>query len=330
MTQHTTIRSKSKEIFLYLLFVGIATAVWWGHAMSSVRNMTLPVTVQYTGVPNNIGFTDSLPTVLLVKVRDTGERLRGYHQNPPILSFDLSQQLQKDNGTILVSQDVVRRNLTDQLRGTSHVQEIEPSEFKTTFYREQEKIVPIRLNVEVSPAAQYQMVGEPIVSEEKVHIFGKKSTLDAIKYIETEPYVIGNVRDTMRVLIPLVCPEDIRLIRHAIEVCYVSERYTEKVVTLPIVVRNVPNEQQIHLFPAEATVTMNVSLAHFMEVSDEDLNVYCTYSSNAQNVLKVETEIHSPYVSHPRVYPAYVEYLIENATHESHPNGRFEVAVPQH
>ena len=43
------------DILTFLFFVLLATALWYGHALQSVRNATIPVIVSYAGIPENVG-----------------------------------------------------------------------------------------------------------------------------------------------------------------------------------------------------------------------------------------------------------------------------------
>ena len=40
-----------KDAFIYILFVGLAFLFWWGRAMSSQRELTIKLPVEYTHVP---------------------------------------------------------------------------------------------------------------------------------------------------------------------------------------------------------------------------------------------------------------------------------------
>lgn len=304
----------SKDLFVYLFFVIVASGVWFFHALSSVRNVTLPVAVQYEGIPDNIGFEEPLPTTIEVKIRDIGERLRQYHQNPPVLEFDLSSQLTRDHGKVHLNQEVIRRSLTDQLRGTSHVQEITPAEFQTTYYKEQERVVPIELDATFSPASQYQYSSEPSLSDTKIRVFGKKPLLDKIKSIRTEAREYTNLKDSTTIAIALICPEGVRLEKDAIQMTAVLEKFTEKTIRLTIHESGVPDGWSLHLFPAEATITFRVPMAHFNEIANEDIELICEYPQETKTSLPIQVRHNNPYIGNIRINPTEVEYLIEEQT----------------
>ena len=57
-----------RDVFTFLLFFALALIVWYGHAMQSVRNTHVPVLIQYTGKPDNIGLqSPGLPDTVMVE-----------------------------------------------------------------------------------------------------------------------------------------------------------------------------------------------------------------------------------------------------------------------
>lgn len=311
MKQPKTFKTKSKEIAIYLVFVCIATAVWWGHALSSVRNTVLPIQVCYTGIPDDVAFADKLPEVIHIKVRDTGERLRAYHSVVPELSFDLSDQLVAEHGLVHLNQDLVRRTLTDLLHGTTNIQEIHPAEFSTTYYHEQSKVVPIHVCTTLQPAIQYHMVQTPEWKANKVKIFGSREVLSKIHSIDTESITISDLKDTVVSKIGLVLPEGVRTMHATTEVVTVSEMYTEKQVVQKIHAHHIPAGYQLHLFPSEVTITFHVSMSRYAEIDENNFDVDCYYSPKAGNTLTVQCSHTNRYISQVNISPQEVEYLLE-------------------
>ena len=109
-----------RDILTFLLFVALAAAIWYGHAMQSVRNTRVPVLIQYTGKPGSIGLAaPGLPDTVLIEVRDAGARLNAYHRDPLRLTIDLHSYIHGEKGTIHVPSDALRRSLSDILQTTT-------------------------------------------------------------------------------------------------------------------------------------------------------------------------------------------------------------------
>lgn len=305
------INIRIREILIFLFFLLLAGLIWYGHAMNSVRSATLPVTINYKGIPDNILFDEPLPSIVHIEVRDAGKRLRSYH-NTLDLTFDVSTQLKQDSGHVQIPADLLRNGINTLLQGTTKLQNITPEQLGGTYFRQHSKKVPIRLNASVSPATQYQIIGEPILQPQRVNVFGRKSQLDTLTCLNTQLLSAEGIKDTTVLYIALNVPEGLRVNDNTIRVTYSTEQFTEKTVTLPIIPRHVPEGERLRLFPSEATVFLRVGVAHFNDIKEqEDIKVYCDYPRNGEEKLTLEVKCRNPYVTYSRCNPASVEFLIE-------------------
>ena len=301
-----------RDILTFLLFVVLAACIWYGHAMHSVRNSRVPVLIQYTGKPGNIGLGEpGLPDTVLIEVRDAGSRLNAYHREPLRLTIDLRQYIHGEKGTIHVPSDALRRSISDILQGTSRLIETKPDEIRCPYYTEQEKTVVLAFDGEIGMADEYQPVGKPTLSRSKVKIYGDEKRLNAIDTLFTEHQELTNLSDTTQVRLALAIPKGMRAETDSVTLTVIAERFTEKKFVLPIHVTGVPEGRRIRLFPHEAEVNVRVGMSHFAQVQASDIKAVCAYSPEREDKLDVELRYSNPYITAAWAYPGVVEYLLE-------------------
>ena len=301
-----------RDILTFLLFVVLAACIWYGHAMHSVRNSRVPVLIQYTGKPGNIGLGEpGLPDTVLIEVRDAGSRLNAYHREPLRLTIDLRQYIHGEKGTIHVPSDALRRSISDILQGTSRLIETKPEEIRCPYYTEQEKTVVLAFEGEIGMADEYQPVGKPTLSRSKVKIYGDEKRLNAIDTLFTEHQELTNLSDTTQVRLALAIPKGTRAEADSVTLTVIAERFTEKKFVLPIHVTGVPEGRRIRLFPHEAEVNVRVGMSHFAQVQASDIRAVCAYSPEREDKLDVELRYSNPYITAAWAYPGVVEYLLE-------------------
>ena len=301
-----------RDILTFLLFVVLAACIWYGHAMHSVRNSRVPVLIQYTGKPGNIGLGEpGLPDTVLIEVRDAGSRLNAYHREPLRLTIDLRQYIHGEKGTIHVPSDALRRSISDILQGTSRLIETKPDEIRCPYYTEQEKTVVLAFDGEIGMADEYQPVGKPTLSRSKVKIYGDEKRLNAIDTLFTEHQELTNLSDTTQVRLALAIPKGMRAEADSVTLTVIAERFTEKKFVLPIHVTGVPEGRRIRLFPHEAEVNVRVGMSHFAQVQASDIKAVCAYSPEREDKLDVELRYSNPYITAAWAYPGVVEYLLE-------------------
>ena len=294
------------------MFLVFATAMWYGHAMQSVRNTRVPVLIQYTGKPGAIGFgEEGLPDTVMIEVRDAGARLNAYHREPLRLTIDLRSYIHADKGTIHIPSDVLRRSISDILQGTSRLIETRPEEITCSYFTEQEKTVALAFNGDISLADEYQLTSAPTLSQKRMKIYGQDKALSTLDTL----YISGGdwteLSDTVVRRVPVVVPKGMRAERDSVDVTIITERFTEKKLIIPIEVKNAPAGYHVRLFPNEVEVNVRVGLSHFAQINASDLTATCSYSPERKETMDVELHYTNPYITMAWTYPGVVEYLLE-------------------
>lgn len=299
------------EILTFVFFLVLATLLWYGHAMQSVRTTEVPVLIQYTGKPGQIGLGTRLPDTILIEVRDAGAQLNMYHRDPLRLTIDLRTYIHGEKGTIYIPSDALRRSIGDILQGTTLLIDTKPAEIRCPYFTEQEKTVAIAFDSEVLPAKEYQLVGAPKLLTKKVKLYGQDKALSGIDTLYTQYMPLTGLTDTTLIRMPLVIPQGMRAEVDSVDVRIITERFTEKKFSLPVRVQNVPQGYRIRLFPNEVEVNVRMGIRHFAEVQESDIKVTCTYSPERTDKLDVELSYTNPHITAAWAYPGVVEYLLE-------------------
>ena len=301
-----------RDVLTFLLFVVIATLVWYGHAMQSVRNTRVPVLIQYTGKPDAIGLkAPGLPDTVMIEVRDAGARLNTYHRDPLHLTIDLHSYIHGEKGRIYIPSDALRRSISDILQGTSRLIETQPEDVTCDFFTEQEKSVLLVFRGDLKTANEYQIIGQPTLARKRMKIFGDEKTLSAIDTLYTEPQDLSEISDTMRVRCAIEVPQGIRAEEDSVDLCIIAERFTEKKFTIPVHIKGIPEGYHIRLFPKEVEVSVRVGMNHFSQVKANDIHATCAYSPERTDKLDVEISYTNPYITAAWAYPGVVEFILE-------------------
>ncbi len=302
----------TRSLLTFLLFLLFAAVLWYGHALNVVRERTMRVPIEYIGIPDDVAFASELPTEFCFDIRDQGKRLRMYSSdNLSPIQIDLTRQLAESSGTIHIAAEQVRPKITDQLQGTAKLQQVRPELIVAEYYHQSSKRVPVRLNGELLPAAQYSYTKQPTLSLHSVVVYGKKELLDSITEVFTEPVSSQGVKDTFDQVISLQPIEGVRFAQQQLTLSAIAEQFTEKRFTLAVCPEGVPQGAKMRLFPPTAEVTVQLYLSHFNDVDERTLHLVCQYPSSTTSALPIKVKYSSPYIINARVNPAEAEYIIE-------------------
>ena len=307
MPRHTL-----RELLTFACFFVLASIVWYGYSMGAVRSMIVPVSLSYSGISPIIQCEDTLPSTIYVEIRDAGQRLTVYRKRPLQLEIDIQDQVKNEQGTIHIASDVLRNSITNLLQGTTKLQLITPDNISCSYHRQHKKSVPVRLNTTFVPLTQYQLVEKPKLLTSSITVYGDLEAIESIDEIETAPITITDVKDTLIADVPIVVPKGLSVNKNSISVQVISEAFTEKVISVPVQVVDVPKGENIRIFPNEVNVILRIGINHFSHLRDQQVKARCQYPTNHnQSRLPIIIECNNKYVTHKRSTPASVEYIIE-------------------
>lgn len=309
---------RSKDALVYLLFVLLATIMWITNAFSTRREISLIIPVRYTHVPDNYILTSAPSDHIRISMEDEGIDLyRNRHRNYE-LTFDLSGYITGEEGTFTLVMDEVRTAIVQQLTGDAGLVAFSPEILSGSYTRQHEKEVPIVYTGKIKPAAQHQLCGAPLLTPESAYVYGTEEALQALEYIETALTDFEGVQDTFTTRLPLLTPPNLRIHPDSVRIRVVAEQFTERAIQRPIATPDMAESGQLmHLFPSQATVTFRVGTAWFAKVSERDLEVYVEMPTDGTEHLPVRVKSRNPHITHIRVKPAEVEYLIESYERDS-------------
>lgn len=300
-----------KDAFIFLLFVGLTSIFWWGHVMSSSRDMNVKVVLSYTGIPEETIINEELPTTLRIILRDEGKQLRQLSHNDLQLKINLTDFLLQEKGEVKLTTDILRHRLQDLLPGSTHIQQIAPEEISFSYHNQYSKRVPVRIQSHISTAPQYQLIDSTRITPDSVELFGNTEIIDSIHYVLTEPVIINELYDSIRVTTNLIIPQNTRIHPQEVTIGYYAEQFTEKSFSLPIKVIGKPTGEKIRLFPQRAEVTVRVCISNFSNIQASDLQLICQYPKKDCKSLPLEVKTSNPHINHIRISPSSVEYIIE-------------------
>lgn len=318
----------SKDALVYLLFVLLATVIWFANAFSTRRsiNMTIPVT--YTHIPDDCIFTTAPTAQVHVTMEDEGIDLFHNRGRKYELSFDLSGYFEGEEGTFVIPMDELRQAIVQQLAGDATLAAFTPELLSGSYTRQHEKTVPIVYSGQVKPAHQHQLCGEVTLNPRYAKVYGTEEDIAAISQVETSLTDYEGVQDTFVTRLALIAPPGTRVLPDSIELQAVAELFTEKALQLPIRTPDFGQDgQQLHLFPNHVTATFRIGAAWFSSVSEEDLEAFVDMPQSGIDHLPVHIENRNPHITHIRIKPEEVEYLIES--YETHSDGGSAAAVSE-
>ena len=339
----------SKDALVYLSFVLLATIIWFTNAFSTRRTVTMTIPVTYTHIPDDYIFTSAPTNHVHVTLEDEGIDLFANRKRLYELTFDLSERLTGEEGTFIIPMDELRQAIAQQLVGDASLSAFAPELLTGSYTRQHEKTVPVVYTGQIKPAAQHQLCGDITLTPSSVKVYGTEQDIAAVTHIETALTDYEGVQDTFNTRLALVAPKGLRILPDSVQLTAVADNIGglwKKYDHNPIFQRvgglvgvghhsffkDKDGKLRI-VFHAHHTTTkihprdMYIGTAWFNSVTESDIKVYVDKPQKGSDHLPVLVESNNPHITHIRVKPQEVEYLIES--YETPTDGGSATAVPE-
>ncbi|MCF8302095.1 MAG: YbbR-like domain-containing protein [Bacteroidales bacterium] len=308
------------SVFLVCLF--IAVGIWLIIKLSKEYTEPLKFPIAYSNIPENRILTGSIDSTLRIKLRATGFQLLSYmwFENGDTVRVDLSQLnlLEKDEHfegyfTKFKLNEMVSNNLQIPPK---QIASIKPDTLLFKLHKTQTRIVPVRLDLDLSFANQYFLYDSLEPNPKTVTITGIGEDVEKVEHIFTQKKKIKNIRHDRTVQVDLKIPEAkkrLKLNPEKVTVDINVETYTESTIRVPILHINEDTNFRIKTFPQEVEVTFLVALKDYRDIESSmfslGVDAQMGYMTNTKQ-LKVKVIDKPGNVRITNIKPGKVEYII--------------------
>lgn len=301
-----------REFLLFLFFVFIASTFWVLQTLNEDYETEVTIPLRIKNVPDNVIITTPPPSHLTLSVKDKGTVLINYMVGKGFvpLTLDFNEYTTKSNHIRILTSEFEKRILS-QLAISTKLQSVSPDTLELIYTQEKGKKLPVRMEGTATAERQYYIAGRHI-RPDSVMVYAPKGILDTLTCIYTEPLRVEHIVDTLRQTASLQYRKGMKLIPEQVEVSFFADMLTEKTVSVPIVGINFPADKQLKTFPAKASVTFQIGRNRFKHINAEDFSIEVSYHDLlASGKCQLRLTSFPPGISHVRISPETVEYLIE-------------------
>ncbi len=200
------------------------------------------------------------------------------------------------------------------LTSSFNVLEISPVIFEFEIDKTVTKKVPIKTNIKINFAENYDLVSDITLTPNEVEISGPASILQNINYAETDSVVFNNVNEKVVYEVNL---KSINGVKFSINKCKL-EFDVQKIVErafddLFVEIRNVPPSKELNLFPSKVTVILRGGINRLGKLTNDSIKVYVDY----WEAVRSEENLIEPVIEIPEftklldVKPKKLEFVIK-------------------
>lgn len=316
-TRSFLLSAKSREFLFFLFFVFVSFCFWLLQILNETYQTEFKIPLRLKNVPKEVVMISEIPSEIRVKVEDRGTILLNYMLGRTFFpaTFDFADYENKGTRVVIPSSELSKKIAT-QLNGTTRILAIRPDTVDFIYTKGTAMKVPVAVNTEVTTGRQYY-VSDVKCNPDSVTVYAPEESLKNILTAYTQPIDLEDITDTVVKHVPLQSTRGIKFVPSSVEVSICVDMYSEKTVEVPVVGFDFPKGKVLRTFPSKVEVTFQVGLAYFKSITANNFLVGVSYldlqkaSSDKATVIFRGIPEH---VSHIRISPSSIDYLIEEQT----------------
>jgi hypothetical protein len=307
-----------RRIFVFAVCLFIATALWFLNALSKDYSTKISLPVKFVNPPDNMFLTSDPPAKFQLNIDAHGFSLLRHKlslaTSPIILDLNtLYQQNDRTQNIITLQTQSLIARISEQVSSEITITAITPQVLTLIFDSLETRTLPVKPNIQTQFKSQFYQKGEIIFTPESIRVSGPASVLDTLRNLTTEFTEIKGIDSDVEKTLRILPPENTDIGKEKVTVKIPVERFTEKEITVPIQVKNKPEDISVKLFPSEVKISFLVGMSEYENITAADFRAFVDYNQANYDTETLELNIgmQPPFLQMLRLSPQEVEFLIE-------------------
>ncbi len=232
------------------------------------------------------------------------------------VKVDLSS-VQKEGNTFFITSEDCKRQLEKQFTGGLKLLETDGDSLRFEFYRVISKKVPVVSQLQLGLPQNYLLDGELKIKPDSVTVKGPKNEVDTIVEIRTTRSELTDLTSDFSLKVALLAPRGMSHTTFSDDAVLIKgevSRFSEKVLSIPVTVVNLPEGVLVQTFPNEVEVLVKANLDILKALKPSDFELVADYgltSQNNQNVLRIKLVKKPLHIHAVNVLKNKVDYILK-------------------
>jgi hypothetical protein len=309
----------NRNFWTFMFFLTLSASFWLFLKLEDEYDYTIEVPVKLVNVPDNVVITTPLPSSIRLMLHDNGGTLLKYRysEKPDTILVDFNNY-NKVSGHVSITTSDLAQTVVSGLEGTTKVVGYTPETVEYFYNFGIFRQLPVRVNGKVTADSLYSLA-DTAISPRFVKVYASDDVLDTMTQVFTKSFTLNKINKSTTRTVDLSTMRGVRTVPAKVRVTFDADQVTEKTVQVPVEHINFPAGKTLKTFPGTVSVIFHVGMKRYSEITADKFAIVVTYdevANNKENRLRLTLKNKPHGVSHVRIDPKEVEFLIEDASDE--------------
>lgn len=306
----------------FIACLALSALFWLLTSLSEEYVDEIGIAVSYSNIPEDVIVINELTPTVTAQAKGIGFNLFWYwvkfeQLEIPVNADPAHLRSYKQDGQLvhyLLTDNTSRKLFGDQDEQLE-IQNISPDTLYLKFRPKYSKMVPVRLDAEISFDKQFGMIENAKIEPDSILLTGLREELDTIHFVLTESQSWNELDESISTEIKLKDFDDLPLAKMSTSEVNVElnvVEFTEGTVSIPLNIIS-QNPGSVKVFPSIVDIAYQVPLAAYDAITSDQFqaSVVVDNLESGQSRLTVNIDRQPEYVKGLRINPSQVEFIIQ-------------------
>ncbi len=305
---------KQKKAVVFTLSIAFSCILWVLIKFSDTYEGVISFNIDYVNIPKDKVLLGNPPTNLKTSVRMQGFEILNYRLFVRNMALDASKMNKKGNKSYF-SHSYLEAAIKKQLKKNSSLHQLKKDTLFLNFGINIKRVIPIISQLSLDFQKDFELYDSIAIIPASLTVWGPEDTVDSLTAIKTKKVVLNDIQENIDISALLIIPEALKNLDFSTKKVQIKarvERFSERLIKVPIRIINVPPEVVIRIFPREVEVLCKASIEDIKNINAEDFTIVCDFNKgNASSNYLIPEVLHKPVaIKEISLQEKKVEYLI--------------------
>ncbi|NAS30888.1 hypothetical protein GTQ40_07895 [Flavobacteriaceae bacterium R38] len=271
---------KQRKATVFMFFILFSSILWFLIKFSDSYNGQIYFKINYVNIPEDKILLGDPPVKLSAIARAQGFQILSYRLFKKELDLDVSE-LKDISGKSYFSDDYLKEAIQEVIAKNISIQQITSETFYLNFGKNKKKVIPVVHQLGMNFADDFELNDSLIINPREITVIGPEDAVDTISHLKTKKVFLKNINSDIDIATELMIPEALKHLNFNTEKIQISgrvERFSERLIKIPVVVTNVPEGTIVNVFPREISLLCRATIQNISTIKIEDFTITCDFN----------------------------------------------------
>ncbi len=269
-----------RKMKLFLFFLVVASIFWILTKFGREFTTTVEAKIKYENLPETTALSEDNLRAINFDLTANGFEILFYKFKKPTLTIDVTNYYEKNKYVFTISHNELIRKLSSSFNKYMEIKNLSVDQLKVKLDPIVLKKVRVWPKTEISFKEGFKPIDSIRSVPDSVTILGPQESLKDIDSITTEKLILKNIEKNISEIVGVVPPSEavVAIKPEKVRLEWSVAEFSQGQFILPVEVINLPPGVELKLVPRRISVSFDMAVQNFSDVSPENFRVVCDYS----------------------------------------------------